>query len=72
MMSQKSKENIHNALFDRTETKLLVFYSKSRIYKVINWNPPEKEFDKKVCILLIIICLPLMVTKHINTEKVKS
>ena len=71
-MSQKSKENIHDTLFDRIETKLLVFYSKPRIYKVINWNPPEKEFDKKVCILLIIICLPLMVTKYINTEKVKS
>ena len=46
---------------DGTETKLLVYSSKPRIHegfpwihKKENWNPPEKEFDKSLCLLIII------------------
>ena len=45
---------------DGTETKLLASGSKpqihegfSWIHKEINWNPPKKEFDKILCLLII-------------------
>ena len=75
MMSWKPEEKYTRCSFDGTETKLLVYGSKPRIYEEFPWIHKEikleftrRKFDKmSVFIDNSLICL-LTTTKHINTE----
>ena len=38
-MSRKPEKNYTQCYLDGTKTKLLTFWNKPQIHKVINWNP---------------------------------